>query len=178
MEIIIERPPRTMREVYEMLPEGTLAELINNQIYMSPAPLFNHQRTIQSIYKELDKIVEGGGKGIVLVAPFDIRLDSDRNTVQPDIIVILKTNLNQINKDGRYFGVPDLLVEVLSPNNKEYDLITKKNLYEKFGVREYWVIDPETKQVLGFELKSGVYERISDELGTMNSSLLGLKISF
>ena len=174
----VAHPPRTLVEVFEMLPEGTMAELINNQLFMSPAPLFNHQRTIQSVYKELDKIVEGGGKGIVMVAPFDVKLDSDKNTVQPDIIVILNTNLNQVNKDGRYFGVPDLLVEVLSPNNKEYDLVTKKALYEKFGVREYWVIDPGTKLVQGFEWTSGSYHLISEATGEMNSPLIGLKFSF
>jgi hypothetical protein len=58
MEITIEPPPRTIMEVYEMLPEGTLAELIDNQIYMSPAPLFEHHRLTKLIPRQLDKIVE------------------------------------------------------------------------------------------------------------------------
>lgn len=172
MEITIERPPRTMMEVYEMLPEGTLAELIDNQIYMSPAPLFKHQKTIQSIFKELDKIVEEKGKGSIIVAPFDIKLDKTQNFVQPDIIVILKNNPNQVTEEGRYTGVPDLLIEVLSPSNKEYDLIKKKDLYEKFGVQEYWIVDPDTKLTIGFSLIDNLYMRIGEEIGKMKSPLL------
>jgi Uma2 family endonuclease len=178
MEITIERPPRTMMEVYEMLPEGTLAELIDNQIYMSPAPVFKHQKTIQAILKELDKLVEDKGKGTVIVAPFDIKLDKSRNSVQPDIIVILKSNQNQINEFGRFEGVPDLLVEVLSPSNKEYDLIKKKDLYEKFGVKEYWIVDPETRLAIGFALSGNTYNKISEEIGKINSPLLNSDFVF
>ncbi len=165
-------------EVYDMLPEGTLAELIDNQIYMSPAPLFKHQKAIQSIFKQLDKIVEEKSKGIVIVAPFDVKLDEERNSVQPDIIVILKNNPNQINADGRYVGVPDLLVEVLSPSNKEYDLIKKKDLYEKFGVKEYWIIDPETRLAMVFWLEEDRYQKISDEVGLIKSPLLNTDFNF
>lgn len=178
MEITIERPPRTMMELYEMLPEGTLAELIDNQIYMSPAPLFKHQKTIQSIFKELDKIIEEKGKGSIIVAPFDIKLDKTQNSVQPDIIVILKNNPNQVTEEGRYTGVPDLLIEVLSPSNKEYDLIKKKDLYEKFGVQEYWIVDPDTKLAIGFALSGDSYKKISEEIGKINSSLLNSEFTF
>ncbi|MCX8490431.1 MAG: Uma2 family endonuclease [Cyclobacteriaceae bacterium] len=178
METTIERPPRTMMEVYELLPEGTLAELIDNQIYMSPAPLFKHQKTIQSIFKELDKLVDEKEKGTVIVAPYDIKLDKSKNSVQPDIIVILKSNQNQINELGRFEGVPDLLVEVLSPSNKEYDLIRKKDLYEKFGVKEYWVVDPETKLAIGFEWRESGYAKINEEIGTIRSCLLKENFAF
>jgi Uma2 family endonuclease len=178
MEITIERPPRTLMEVYEMLPEGTLAELIENQIYMSPAPIFSHQRIIKSIAKQLDKIVEGTDLGMVIFAPFDVKLDKTKNSVQPDIVVILKSNQNQINELGRFEGVPDLLVEVLSPSNKEYDLIKKKDLYEKFGVKEYWIVDPETKLAIGFKLSGNTYTKISEEIGKISSSLLNADFDF
>ena len=178
MEIIVGQPPRTIMEVYEMLPEGTLAELIDNQIYMSPAPLFKHQWTIQSIFIELNKIVQNTGMGSIVLAPFDIKLDSDRNAVQPDIVVILNTNPNQISAEGRYAGVPDLLIEVLSPGNKEHDLVTKKDLYEKFGVQEYWVVDPETKLALGYSLKEGIYHHVGEDLGKMQSPLLQAEFVF
>jgi Uma2 family endonuclease len=145
---------------------------------MSPAPLFKHQKTIQSIFKELDKIVEEKGKGSIIVAPFDIKLDKTQNSVQPDIIVILKNNPNQVTEDGRYTGVPDLLIEVLSPSNKEYDLIKKKDLYEKFGVQEYWIVDPDTKLAIGFALSGDSYKKISEEIGKINSSLLNSEFTF
>jgi len=177
METLL-HPPRTMMEVFNMLPEGTLAELIDNSLYMSPTPLFQHQKIAKEITKQLDRAIEEKGKGTVIISPFDVNLDSDRNAVQPDIVVILATNPNQINKDGKYFGVPDLLVEVLSPGNKNHDLITKKDLYEKFGVKEYWIVDPETKLTIGFALNSDRYEKFSEEIGAIKSRLLGVSFSF
>jgi Uma2 family endonuclease len=178
MEITIERPPRTMMEVYEMLPEGTLAELIENQIYMSPAPNFAHQKTVKAIVKRLDKMVEETGRGTVIFAPYDVKLDITKNVVQPDVVVILKTNPDQIDERGHYRGVPDLLVEVLSPGNKDYDLITKKDLYEKFGVKEYWIVDQETKLAIGFALSGNTYTKISEEIGKISSPLLCADFSF
>ncbi len=169
-------PPRTLMEVYDMLPEGTLAELINNHLYMSPAPLFNHQDTSGEIFFQLRQFLKNKGK--VITAPFDVKLDERYNAVQPDIIVILKSNPNQINKEGKYIGVPDLLVEILSPGNKDYDLITKKELYEKFGVQEYWVVDPDTKLALGFSLNENHYQKISEEIGVIKSALLNANFSF
>lgn len=176
MEITIEHPPRTIAEVYEMLPEGTLAELIENQIYMSPAPLFDHHRITKSISKQLDKIVEDQNKGVVIYAPFDVRFD-EFNSVQPDILVILHSNLNQI-VDGRFKGIPDLIVEILSPGNKKYDLTKKKDLYEKFGVKEYWVVDSETKLALGFEFISNQYSKIGEEVAKIKSRLLKAEFDF
>ncbi len=177
MNIVIENPPRTIMEVYEMLPEGTLAELIDNQIYMSPAPFSSHQKLLLKLANKLVEIVENVNLGEVIIAPFDVKLDATRNAVQPDITVILKSNPNQI-VDGRYVGIPDLVVEILSPGNKEHDLVTKKDLYEKFGVQEYWIVDPETKLALGYALKEGVYHRIGEDLGKIQSHLLHAEFVF
>ena len=177
MNIVIENPPRTIKEVYEMLPEGTLAELIDNQIYMSPAPFSSHQKLLLKLANKLVEIVENVNLGEVIIAPFDVKLEAARNAVQPDITVILKSNAQQI-VEGRYVGIPDLVVEILSPGNKEHDLITKKDLYEKFGVQEYWIVDPETKLALGYTLKEGIYHQIGEDLGKMQSPLLQAEFIF
>jgi len=86
-----------------------------------------------------------GKKCKVIMAPLDVRLNADTlddTVVQPDIVVIC--NHKKITKSG-CAGVPDMLVEILSPSTARYDRITKFNTYLKAGVREYWVIDPETK---------------------------------
>ena len=176
METLL-HPPRTMMEVFDMLPEGTLAELTDNRLYMSPAPFFNHQKTVKVICRQLDILIEDSGRGTVILAPFDVKLDESKNAVQPDIVVILKTNPNQI-RNGRYSGVPDLLVEILSSGNKDHDLITKKDLYEKFGVKEYWVIDPDTKLALGFSLNNGHYNKVSESIGKIQSQLLQADFEF
>jgi Uma2 family endonuclease len=171
-------PPRTMMEVFNMLPEGTLAELIDNRLYMSPSPIFHHQDILFEIAERMRQHLKSSNSGRLAIAPFDVNLDSSRNAVQPDIVVILKDNPNQINKEGKYFGVPDLLVEILSPGNKDHDLIIKKDLYEKFGVKEYWIVDPETKLSLGFALKGSRYEKICEKIGLVQSPLLNTEFSF
>lgn len=174
METLI-HPPRTMMEVFDILPEGTLAELIDNRLYMSPSPIFNHQDVLAEIAFHLRNFLKN--KGIVVISPFDVKLDQTRNAVQPDIVVILNNNPNQI-KEGRYSGVPDLLVEVLSPGNKEFDLIVKKELYERFGVKEYWVVDPDTKLALVFSLQENRYQKISESISKIHSDLLQTDFSF
>ncbi len=178
MNIVIENPPRTIMEVFEMLPEGTLAELIDNQIYMSPAPNTNHFVTAKKITKIFDKLIEDCGRGLVFYAPFDVYLDETQNAVQPDIFIVLTTNSGKIEQHGNFTGVPDLIVEVLSPGNPSHDLVKKKALYEKFGVQEYWVVDPETKLALGYSLKEGIYHHIGEDLGKMHSPLLQAEFVF
>ncbi|MBY0434980.1 MAG: Uma2 family endonuclease [Cyclobacteriaceae bacterium] len=174
----LQHPPRTLMEVYEMLPEGTLAELIDNQIYMSPAPLFNHQIMVQTIFKELDRFLTSKKSGIVVLAPFDIKFDMAKNSVQPDITVILSENPSQVDREGRFQGSPDLIVEVLSRSNRDHDLIKKKDLYEKFGVKEYWIVDPDTRLVMGFTLSENRYLKISEEIGKIHSPLLNTSFHF
>jgi len=178
MESTIERPPRTMMEVYELLPEGTLAELIDNQIYMSPAPNTNHFTTAKKISKILDQLIEDTGRGFVFYAPYDVYLDKTQNAVQPDIFIVLSSNKGEIEPHGNFKGVPDLIVEVLSVGNRSHDLVKKKDLYEKFGVKEYWVVDPETKLAIGFEWKENGYVKISEEIGKIQSRLLKEDFAF
>ncbi len=165
-------------EVYKNLPEGTLAELIENVIYMSLSPVTNHQKVLQSIFRRLSEAIEDHKRGDVIIAPFDIYLDEVANAVQPDIVAILNDNKGNLNPNGHFHGVPDFIVEVLSPGNKDHDLVKKKELYERFGVKEYWVIDPQTKQAQGFELRSNTYQSIFEGTGNIQSNLLNLSFVF
>ncbi|MEQ8470151.1 MAG: Uma2 family endonuclease [Marinoscillum sp.] len=174
----ITRPPKTIMEIYKGLPEGTLAELINDQIYMSPSPLAKHQVLLNEINFSLKKFLDQNNLGTVLTAPLDVYLDETSNAVQPDIIVILENNMHILDENGHINGVPDLLVEVLSPGNRDHDLIIKRDLYEKFGVKEYWAVDPETKLALGFILKDGKYHQFSDKIGEVDSRLWETKFTF
>ncbi len=178
MQKAIDHPPRTIMEVFQGLPEGTLAELIDNQIYMSPSPIFKHRKILQILFRKLSNVIIDQNNGEVLMAPFDVYLDETSNAVQPDIVVVLEQNLSIIDENGHIHGVPDLLVEVLSPGNKDHDLIRKKDLYERFGVKEYWIADPDTNLVLGYQLVNKLYEKIHEEIGTFQSPLLDLSFSF
>jgi Uma2 family endonuclease len=178
MNSLIVTPPRTIMGVYKNLPEGTLAELIDNVIYMSPSPVTSHQKILQTIFRRLSEEIEDSQRGEVIVAPFDVYLDESRNAVQPDIVVILNTNKNKLIPTGHFHGVPDLVVEVLSPANKEHDMVKKKDLYEHVGVNEYWIVDPQTKMVFGYALKESRYVKIVEETGLIHSQLLNLNFSF
>ena len=173
---LLERPPRTIMEVFRMLPEGTLAELIDGIIYMSPSPFTNHQRIISKLLGKMFQYIEERQSGEIFVAPFDVYLDEHSNAVQPDIIFVAKEN-EGIIKDHIH-GVPDLLIELLSPGNKSHDTVRKKNLYEKFGVKEYWIIDPETKESIGYSLEGKKYKEFSRSIGQIMSPLLGERFIF
>ena len=143
----LQKPPRTAMEVFEMLPEGTLAEVINNVLYMSPAPTFEHQDLLGDLFVKIRTHVMINDLGKCVSAPVDIYL-GNKNAVQPDIIFIATDNLNII-KDGKVKGVPDLIVEVLS-GNKKHDLQTKKTLYEEFGVKEFFIVNKDMKEVVTY----------------------------
>src|SRR5690606_41768587 len=94
-------PPRTIMELYQMLPEGTLAELINGSIYMSPAPTPRHQSVIRELaFAILNYLRENNNKGELLFAPCDVFLDEQSNAVQPDIIFISEENKSIIRQDA------------------------------------------------------------------------------
>ena len=104
MQKAIDHPPRTIMEVFQGLPEGTLAELIDNQIYMSPSPIFKHQKILQILFRKLSNVIIDQNNGEVLMAPFDVYLDETSNAVQPDIVVVLEQNLSIIaNSHGNCF---------------------------------------------------------------------------
>ncbi len=178
MKELIESPPRTIMQVYKSLPEGTLAELIDNTIYMSPSPIFKHQKTSRVIARQLENLIVDGELGEVITAPFDVFLDEKSNAVQPDIIVVLKENDSIIDREGTIHGAPDLLIEILSASNEKHDTVRKKELYEKFGVKEYWIVDPESKQSIGYTLVGGRYEKMEEETGLIRSLLLGTTFKF
>jgi Uma2 family endonuclease len=172
----VEHPPRTMMEVYKILPEGTLAEIINGSIYMSPSPVALHQRIMFKLGRMMAEWVEANQLGEIFVAPFDVYLDEHANAVQPDIIFVSNANAHIVQ--DHIHGVPDLLVEILSPGNPSHDLVLKKNLYEKSGVKEYWVVDPLTKETTGYRLAEGRFEKLEGATGYIDSPLLNLRFPF
>jgi Uma2 family endonuclease len=174
----IPSPPRTIMEVYKMLPEGTLAELINGTLYMSPAPTPRHQRIVRKLSSVISDFVEQRMLGEVFISACDVFLDGHSNAIQPDIIFISTHKASIIKEDESIKGVPDLIVEILSPGNPRHDKIIKKELYEKFGVLEYWIIDPQTKEASGYTLKAGVYVEIGTFVDKIHSSLLQSEFKF
>lgn len=169
-------PPKTMLEVWESLPEGTLCQLINNKLIMSPAPPDIHQVIIGDIYVEIFLFLRKNKIGQIRIAPYDVHF-SKQNILQPDILFIKNENLNKVEKNGLY-GVPDLVIEILSPSTSQLDYEEKKVVYERFGVEEYFIVDPNSKSVESFFLKNKEYEMKETLTGKINSEILGTTITF
>ena len=178
MKTLMHYPPRTALEVFKMLPEGTLAEVIDNQIYMAASPFYKHQKLVKALTRKLSETIEDKGVGEVCISPFDVSLDEESNAVQPDIIIVLEENKQIIDREGHIHGVPDVLIEILSTGNEDHDRVRKKALYEKFGVKEYWVIDPETRLAQIYQLSKGKYKLASEKAGKIESSLLDIQLTF
>jgi len=133
-------------EDYLQLPDDrNRYEIINGELIMTPAPKMIHQNVISNLFYDLNDFVRKNKLGKVYTAPCDV-LFSEKNVVQPDILFIAKEN-EQIITEENVKGAPNLIIEVLSPSTAYYDLIEKKELYEKFGVKEYWIVDPKKQWV-------------------------------
>jgi Uma2 family endonuclease len=170
MQDVIQNPPRTLMEVFKMLPEGTRAEIINGVLYMSPAPTTDHQEISITLSSHIFHFVTKKKLGKVYASPIDVYLN-DNNSFQPDIVFISKENNSIVKKKGIQ-GCPDLIVEILSPGTKNFDLVKKKKIYEKSGVQEYWIVDPATKECRGFKLTEEKFAELKIEKGKLSSPLL------
>lgn len=145
---------------YAALPDdGQRYEIIEGVIfYMPPSPNFSHQSTTLNIGSYLRTHVKMAGLGQVIIAPFDVDL-GPRNTVQPDVLVVLKANEHRI-EDGKLSGAPDLVIEIASPSTAGYDRTKKQEAYAKAGVPEYWIADAAAKTVELLLLEQGIYRSL------------------
>ena len=169
-------PPKTMMEVFEGLPEGTMVQLIENNIVMSPSPLDRHQAALVEIASDLLQFVKKNKLGVVRIAPYDVYLDK-KNAFQPDICFIANEHIHLIQENGLH-GAPDLVIEILSPGTARYDMYEKKDVYERTGVKELWLVDPATKTATGYFLSGNSYEEFYKKTGSLGSRLLDIIINF
>lgn len=159
-------------EDYRRLPEGAPYELIGGKLVMTPSPGKRHQIVLKRLLKLLDKHVEEKDAGEVLCAPRDVYLASTE-VYQPDILFVAKDRLD-ISAEDKVNGAPDLIVEILSPSNAYYDLKKKFKAYEKYGVKEYWIIDPEEVSIEVYESVDGKFRPAgqSEKTGAISSVVL------
>lgn len=142
-------------EDYARLPDdGRRYEVIGGNLHVSPAPLTRHQVVVTELAYALMTFTKTEKVGQILVSPIDVILPDLANPVQPDILFIANERLG-IVKEQFVAGVPDLIVEVLSPGNPAHDRRTKYALYEGAGVKEYWIVDPEACIVDVYTLYGG-----------------------
>jgi Uma2 family endonuclease len=165
-----------MLEVWESLPEGTLCQLINNKLVLSPAPKDVHQVILNKINIVISKYLEKTNTGEIRIAPYDVHF-SKQNILQPDIILIKKENSKNIQEKG-LVGSTDLIIEILSPSTFHIDLDEKKSVYERYGVQEYFQVEPNSKSVTSFFLKNAEYEEQEPTNSSIKSDVLNTQIFF
>ncbi len=129
-----------------LLPEDrNRHELIDGEHYATAAPSFRHQTAVGNLLRLLGNFLQGRALGRVWTSPIDVVL-SGHDVVEPDLIFVSQANLERVK--GRHLeGAPDLVVEVLSGSTRSRDETAKRRLYEKHGVREYWLVDPDAETV-------------------------------
>jgi Uma2 family endonuclease len=142
-------------EDYRNLPEGAPYQLIGGELILTPVPSIYHQIISGRLGFQVRAFVTQQNLGLVLCAPVDVCL-GETETYQPDILFISKERM-EIVEPARINEAPDLVVEILSPASVYYDLRKKFKIYERYGVKEYWIVDPEDKSVQVFMLKDGKF---------------------
>ena len=149
--------------------EAERIEIINGEAFMMAAPSRIHQKISGEIFRQLANYLEGK-KCEVYSAPFGVRLfEQDTDTpedvdtmVEPDITVVCDGD--KMDKYGCK-GAPDMIIEILSPSSLRHDRLVKLKLYQRAGVREYWIVDPENRAVQVFLQDDSGFLHIFEEYG-------------
>jgi Uma2 family endonuclease len=141
---------------FAQLPESNkIIELISGELIASPAPIDKHQATLGNLTVGLHTFQPTGEWRL---APSDVYLD-DLNVVQPDLFWVSDENPNCHLIDNYWHGAPDLVIEILSPGTTRRDRDAKYSLYERTGVREYWIVDAQELYIELYTLQDGKFTR-------------------
>ena len=141
--------------------DGQRHELIDGEHYVTPSPNRTHQIIAGNIHGLLWRHLDEHGGGQVFMAPFDV-VFSNFDVVEPDLLFVSDERAARIMTAKNVQGAPDLVVEVGSPGTRRRDEKLKQQLYEGFGVSEYWVVDPELELIKVYRAIEGRYVRVHE----------------
>ncbi len=131
--------------------DGKRYEIIGGKLFMSASAITKHERISRRLFFRLGNFIEKHDAGEIFDAPFDVVL-SMTDVVQPDLMYICKERSNTISEKN-IVAAPDFVVEIISESTKIRDQTTKKALYEKYGVKEYWIVYPAEEKIEQFLLE-------------------------
>lgn len=154
---------------------GERYELIDGELFLNPAPRSRHQSVSHNLVLHLGTYVRSNRLGRVRDNS-GVRV-SESTYVIPDVVFVSRDRVSIFGEES-IEAAPDLVCEILSPSTRRQDLITKRALYSRIGVLEYWLIDPDARSVSVLVLKGGSYSELtSDEPGVVPSRVLpGLRL--
>jgi Uma2 family endonuclease len=160
--------------------DGLRHELIDGEHYVTPTPIRKHQAIATNLVGIIWSYLREHPVGRVFTAPFDVIL-SDFDVVEPDLLFLTNARLAEITTSPWVKGAPSLVVEIGSPGTRKRDATIKRRLYERVGVDEYWIIDPELDAIDVYRLIDGRYHRtaqLSLEAGDVLTTALlpGLRL--
>lgn len=156
---MLEKIRVTAEEYFQQPETSKLVELLDGEIVMSAPPVPNHQLTVARSYRLIDDLKPNG---VVFFAPIGVQFD-DLNVPEPDVVWVAEGSKCIIGEKS-LIGAPDLIVEVLSPGTTRQDRKQKFALYERHGVREYWIVDPVDRYIEAYQhhdgqfIRQGIYE--------------------
>ncbi len=158
------------------IPEGdtSIYELINGEIVKRSSPNSPHQEASGNLYLEIGNFNRKKKLGRLYHAPYDVYFDENSAGIQPDILFVSKERDFIIKKDNGIIGAPDLIIEIVSKGSVKNDRVTKKALYERFAVKEYWIVDIGNKSVEVYRMENNSYVLFSfaEGAGKIKSSVL------
>ncbi|MEK7255490.1 MAG: Uma2 family endonuclease, partial [Bacteroidota bacterium] len=149
-------------------------ELLNGELVRKASPTIRHQRIVRKISFAIDNYLEQHPLGEVFFAPLDVVLD-DVNAPQPDVFFVSNSRNYILDEEEQVvIGVPDLVVEIISPGSVKRDRVTKKKIYQQFAVPEFWLVDPSNRTVEVFRFQDGHYEtfELVEKTGVVKSAVL------
>ena len=155
-DVMLKRKVKLTYKDYTNLGDEKRYELIEGELYMVPSPGSYHQTVLLNLLDFFRAYIKKKKAGVVFCAPLDVVL-APNDVLQPDVLFISKGRMDIVTENNIQ-GAPDLVVEILSPGTLERDKIVKKHLYEKHGVKEYWIVDPVGKLVEVLTLKEEGFE--------------------
>ena len=150
----------TYEDLRQIPPDRNRYELIEGELFVAPAPNTEHQRKTGRLFRRLADYVEPHDLGEVFIAPYDIVLDPS-TVLEPDVLFVSKEHM-VIIKEGWIEGAPDLVVEVVSESSRTIDRRIKRDRCAKFGVPEYWLLEPYEPRIEVLRLKGKKYQLLAE----------------
>ena len=156
-------PRLTVADLDACPDDGNRYELIAGELFVSRAPRLPHQLVLHNLQVALASYLKQNPIGKVVPGPGAVF--SDYDAIIPDLVFVRNESWDRIVADDRFVKAPDLVIEILSPGkvNRERDVLVKRQLYSRYGVEEYWIVDPENKEV-------EIDKRLNQSLGKISTA--------